>query len=334
MKAVLCEAYGPPETLVVADVPARRPGPGEVVLAVHAASVNFPDTLIIENRYQFKPPLPFAPGGEAAGVVTAVGEGVQRVAVGDRVVTLCAWGAFADELVVPERRLMPLPSGIPMDVAACLVLAYGTTHYALVDRARLQPGETLLVLGAAGGTGLSAVELGKQLGARVIAAASSAEKLELCRAQGADDTIDYRQEPLRDRLKALTGGRGVDVVYDPVGGELTEAALRGLAWGGRHLVIGFTSGDIPRPPLNLALLKGASIVGVFYGAFTEQEPARCQALMDELFGWVASGRVRPVITRHLPLEAAAQALREVADRRVRGKIVLTTAAGRAAGLPG
>lgn len=330
MKALLCKAYGKPDTLVLEDVPSPQPGTGEVVVAVHAAAVNFPDTLIIENKYQFRPPLPFAPGGEVAGTVKAVGAAVEGFAVGDPVIAICGWGGFAEEVLTSAKKLVRLKPGIAMDAAAALVITYGTTHYALKDRAQLQPGETLLVLGAAGGTGLSAVELGKQMGARVIAAASSAEKLALCRQYGADALIDYHAEDLRERLKALTGGRGVDVVYDPVGGRYTEPALRSMAWLGRYLIIGFTSGEIPGPPLNLPLLKGTSLVGVFYGRFRDEQPGRADELMDELTDWLVAGRIRPAVTRRLPLEQGAAALQEVADRRVLGKIVLTTALGRAA----
>ncbi|MEZ5664400.1 MAG: NADPH:quinone oxidoreductase family protein [Burkholderiaceae bacterium] len=333
MKAVLCKQYGPPSSLVVEDTASLQPGPGEVVVAVHAASVNFPDGLIIENKYQFKPELPFSPGGEVAGTIKAIGEGVSGWTVGERVIAVCAWGGFADEVRVAAGKLIRLPEGIAMDAASALVITYGTTHYALKLRGHLQPGETLLVLGAAGGTGLSAVELGKVMGARVIAAASSDEKLAMCRAAGADEVINYATEDLREGIKRVTGGRGVDVVYDPVGGDYTEAALRSMAWEGRFLIIGFTTGTIARPPLNLPLLKGCSLVGVFYGAFTEREPARADALMQELLGWLREGRIRPVISEHLPIESAAQAMETVGQRKVRGKIVLTTTLGRQAGLP-
>jgi NADPH2:quinone reductase len=328
MKAVLCKQYGGPETLVVEEVASPQPKAGEVVVAVHAAAVNFPDTLIIENKYQLKPPLPFSPGGEVAGTVKAVGEGVSGVAPGDRVIGICGFGGFAEEVVVPQRKIVHLAEGVAMDAAAALVITYGTTHYALKDRADLKPGETLLVLGAAGGTGLSAVEIGKLMGARVIAAASSPEKLALCRQYGADETIDYSKEDLRERLKSLTGGRGVDVAYDPVGGSYTETVLRNMAWRGRLLVIGFTSGEIPRPPLNLPLLKGCSIVGVFYGSFTEHEPQRYRELLQELMQWLAEGRIKPAVTVHRPIEEAAAVLQDVAARRVLGKVVLTTALGR------
>ncbi|WP_213957851.1 NADPH:quinone oxidoreductase family protein [Variovorax sp. dw_954] len=328
MKAARIHRHGPPESLVFEEVPSPVPGRGEVLVSVHASAVNFPDTLIIENKYQFKPPLPFSPGGEVAGTIKAVGEGVQGFAAGDRVIAVCGWGGYAEEVLTTVDKLVRLPQGIDMEAAAALVITYGTSHYALKDRAAIQPGETLLVLGAAGGTGISAIELGKLMGARVIAAASTDEKLALCRASGADETINYATEDLRERIKALTGGRGVDVVYDPVGGHYAEPALRSMAWRGRYLVIGFTAGEIPKLPLNLVLLKGCSIVGVFYGGFGMAEPARYDAFMQELVGWLADGRIRPTITARYPLERAAEALRVVADRRATGKIMLTTALGR------
>jgi NADPH2:quinone reductase len=294
---------------------------------VHASAVNFPDTLMIEDRYQIRPPLPFSPGGEVAGTVKEVGAGVTGWCAGDRVIAACRWGGFAEEVVTTPDRLVAIPDGASMEAAAALLITYGTTHYALQVRAALQPGETLLVLGAAGGTGLSAIDLGKLMGARVIAAASSEEKLALCRARGADATIDYAQQDLRERIKSLTDGRGVDVVYDPVGGDYAEPALRGMAWNGRYLVIGFTAG-IPKLALNLPLLKGCSIVGVFYGAFARAEPQRYAALREQLVGWLAEGKVSPAITERYPLERAREALRIVADRKAIGKIMLTTALGR------
>jgi NADPH:quinone reductase len=328
VKAVLCKQHGGPEMLTVEDVPSPQPKADEVVIAVHAAAVNFPDTLIIANKYQLKPALPFSPGGEVAGTIKTVGICVNDFAPGDRVLAVCGWGGFAEEVVVPHTRVVHLQNDVPMDAAAALVLTCGTTHYALQERARLHLGESLLVLGAAGGTGLSAVQIGKLMGARVIAAASSPEKLALCREYGADVTIDYAKDDLRESVKRATEGRGVDVVYDPVGGPSTELALRGMAWGGRLLVIGFASGDIPRLPLNLPLLKGCSIVGVSYGGFAEHEPARHLALLKELLQWLAEDRLRPAITSRRPLEEAAAALREIAARRAVGKIVLTTALGR------
>ena len=330
MEAVRVKHHGPPESLVLEDIDALRAEPGEVIVSVHASAVNFPDTLIIENKYQFKPALPFSPGGEVAGTVKEVGAGVTGFAPGDRVIAVCGWGGYAEEVRTVPAKLVPLPAGIDMQAAAALVITYGTSHYALKDRAAIQPGETLLVLGAAGGTGISAVELGKLMGARVIAAASTDDKLALCKAHGADETINYTTQDLRERVKALTGGRGVDVVYDPVGGAYTEPALRSMAWRGRYLVIGFTAGEIPKPALNLVLLKGCAIVGVFYGGFAVAEPERYQVFMEELVGLLASGSIRPAITARYPLEQAVQALRTVADRKATGKIMLTTALGRAA----
>jgi NADPH2:quinone reductase len=331
MKAVRIHRHGPPESMTLDEVASPVPGQGQVLVSVHASAVNFPDTLIIENKYQFKPELPFSPGGEVAGTIRSVGPGVAGFAPGDRVIAVCGWGGFAEEVLTTVDKLVRLPEGIDMEAAAALVITYGTSHYALKDRARIRPGETLLVLGAAGGTGVSAIELGKLMGARVIAAASTAEKLELCRARGADEVINYTSEDLRERIKALTGGRGVDVVYDPVGGDYAEPALRSMAWGGRYLVIGFTAGSIPRLPLNLVLLKGCSLVGVFYGGFAQAEPERYEAFMQELVGWLADGRIRPAITARYPLERAAEALRVVADRRATGKIMLSTALGRQGG---
>lgn len=329
MRAVLCKQYGPPESLVLEEVSSLSPGPNEVVVEVHASAANFPDTLAIQGKFlsQFQRPLPFSPGGEAAGTIKRVGEGVSGFAVGDRVIANSGGGGFAEELLVDAANLIPLPEGVPMVVGAALVIAYGTTIHALRDRARIKPGETLLVLGAAGGCGLAAVELGKLMGARVIAAASSADKLALCREHGADETVNYVGEDLRERVRELTDGSGVDVVYDTVGGGYTEPALRCLAWDGRLLVIGFTAGDIPRPPLNLVLLKSSSIVGVYYNHWSQREPQQYQADLHELLRWIADGRVRPSITTY-PLEEAVTALRSVADRRSVGKVVVTTALGR------
>ncbi|WP_151638118.1 MULTISPECIES: NADPH:quinone oxidoreductase family protein [Noviherbaspirillum] len=322
MKAVLCKQYGPPEALVLEDVAPLRPGPGQVLISVRATGVNFPDTLIIENRYQLKPDLPFSPGAEVAGLVQAVGVGVRAFRPGDRVIAVPGYGGYAEQTLAREEDTFALPDGIDFPDAAAFLIAYGTTHYALQERAALRPGETLLVLGAAGGTGLSAVELGKLLGARVIAAASSDEKLALCREHGADEVINYSREDLRQRLKELTGGRGVDIVYDPVGGSYSEAALRSMAWNGHFLVIGFTAGEIPKIALNLTLLKGCSIVGVWWGGFLRSEPERAAALTRELVEWFRQGKVRPYISKRYPLEQAAQALVEVAARKVTGKIVL------------
>lgn len=324
MKAVLCKAWGPPESLVVEERPTPQPGPGQVLVGVKACGVNFPDTLIVQGKYQFKPELPFSPGGEVAGTVLALGEGVQGFAVGDGVIAATTWGGYAEEVVAEAGRLIPMPDDMDFPVAAAFTLTYGTSHHALKDRAKLQPGETLLVLGAAGGVGLAAVELGKAMGARVIAAASSEEKLALCRAHGADDTIDYSREDLRERIKQLTDGRGVDVVYDPVGGDFSEPALRGMAWNGRFLVVGFAAGRIPSLPLNLPLLKGCAIVGVFWGAFTRNEPQRNAANLAELMQWIGDGRLKPHVSATYPLERAADALNDLLQRKVQGKAVLLT----------
>ena len=266
--------------------------------------------------------MPFSPGGEVAGVVKEIGEGVKGVNVGDRVIAFTGWGGFAEEVLVEATKLIPIPEKMDFATASAFVMVYGTSHYALKDRARIQPGETLLVLGAAGGVGLAAVELGKVMGAHVIAAASSEEKLAVCREHGADECINYTTEDLKERIKTLTAGKGVDVVYDPVGGNYSEAALRGLAWQGRHLVIGFAAGDIPRIPLNLSLLKGASIVGVFWGSFTARDPKRNQEHLRELVTWFLEGKITPHISATYPLDRAADALNDMLARKITGKAVL------------
>jgi len=323
MKAVLCKAFGPPESLVVEEVMSPEPGPGEAVVSVKAASVNFPDVLIIQNKYQFKPQLPFSQGSEVAGVVKAIGDGVTTVKPGDRVMAFTTYGAFAEEVKTEAKRLLPLPDGMDFTHAAAFGLTYATSDHALRDRGQLAAGETLLVLGAAGGVGLAAIEIGKALGARVIAAASTEDKLAVCREHGADDTINYATDDLRDRIKSLTDGRGADVVYDPVGGAYTEPALRSLAWRGRLLVVGFAAGDIPKIPLNLTLLKGCSIVGVFWGEFTRREPQRFAESMRQLGRWYAEGKLKPHVSQTYPLERAADALTAMANRQVKGKVVLT-----------
>ncbi len=324
MKAVLCKEYGPPESLVIEDIPSPRAGKGQVVITVKACGVNFPDTLIIEGKYQFKPAVPFSPGGEVSGIVKELGEGVTTVKVGDRVIAFTGWGGFAEEVVTDAAKLIPIPGNIDFATAASFTLVFGTAHHALKDRAHIKPGETLLVLGAAGGVGLASVELGKLIGARVIAAASSDEKLEVCKQHGADDVINYTNEDLRERIKTLTGGNGVDVIVDPLGGNYSEPALRSIAWDGRFLVIGFAAGDIPRIPLNLTLLKGCSIVGVFWGSFTEHEPRHNQENLQELLTWLAQGKLKPHISATYPLERAADALNDVLNRKVKGKVVLLT----------
>jgi NADPH2:quinone reductase len=326
MKAVLCKAYGPPESLVVENVASPVPGPGEVVVTVKAASVNFPDVLIIQNKYQVKPPLPFSPGSEIAGVVKAVGDGVTHVKPGDAVFAITTHGAFAEEVKTEARRLLPIPGGMDFRTAAAFGLTYATSDHALRDRGELKAGETLLVLGAAGGVGIAAIEIAKIVGARVIACASTGDKLAVCRAHGADDAINYATEDLRERIKELTGGKGPDVIYDPVGGPYTEPALRSIAWRGRLLVVGFAAGEIPKIPLNLTLLKGCAIVGVFWGDFTRREPQRFAEEMRQLGRWYEEGRLKPHISATFPLERAADAIALMAARQVTGKIVITTEA--------
>lgn len=322
MKAVVCKTYGPPEALVVAEVPPLTPGPGEVVVSVKAASLNFLDTLIIQGKYQVKPPVPFSPGSECAGIVKTVGEGVAGIRPGDRVMGATTYGSFAEEVKTEASRMVPIPAGMDFTIASAFVLTYGTSDHALSDRAGLKPGETLLVLGAAGGVGLAAVEIGRALGAHVIACASSEEKLAVCRRHGAETTINYATEDLRERIKALTNGRGVDVVYDAVGGQYSEPALRSLAWRGRHLVVGFAAGDIPKMPLNLTLLKGCSIVGVFFGEWVRREPQGFAESLARLGRWYQDGRLKPHVSATYPLDGVADALAAMAGRRVQGKVVL------------
>ena len=323
MKALLCKQYGLPDSLVLEDVADPVPGPGEVVVDMKAAGVNFPDVLIIQNKYQFKPALPFAPGAELAGVIAAVGPDVKAFGVGDRVIASSGHGAFAEKVKVAAGRLIPMPAGVDFDVAAAFTLTYGTSWHAVKDRAALQPGETMLVLGAAGGVGLAAIAIGKVLGARVIAAASSDEKLTVCREHGADATINYAAEEMRERIKALTDGKGPDVIYDPVGGQYTEPAFRSIAWRGRYLVVGFANGEIPRLPLNLALLKGASIMGVFWGDYVAREPAKFAGDLSSLFELVAQGKLKPHISARYPLAKGAAALDDMMNRKVIGKVIIT-----------
>jgi NADPH:quinone reductase len=322
MKAVLCTQFGPPDLLEYRDVPSPVAGPGEVVVSVKAASVNFPDVLIIDNKYQFKPALPFSPGSELAGVVKSVGNEVDSLRPGDRVMAFTIHGAFAEEVKVEARRAMPLPRDMDFETAAALLLTYGTMDHGLRDRGQLRAGETVLVLGASGGIGIASIEIAKALGARVIAAASSDEKLAVCRAHGADDVIDYSAEDFRERLKALTDGRGVDVIVDPVGGAYTEPALRSIAWRGRLLVVGFAAGEIPKIPLNLTLLKGCSIVGVFWGDFLRREPDSFAASVQQLGAWYREGRLRPHISGRYPLAQTAEAIKLMAARKVVGKLLV------------
>lgn len=322
MKAVLCKEYGPPELLVVETVPTPVPGAGEVVVSVKAAGVNFPDTLIIQNKYQFKPDLPFSPGSEFAGVVKATGEGAKRFAVGAPVIGFATFGAFSEEVKIAESALAPLPEGMPFDVAAGFTLVYCTSYHALVDRGALRAGETLLVLGAAGGVGLAAVEIGNALGARVIAAASADDKLAVCREHGAHETINYERENLRERVKAITGGKGVDVVYDPVGGPYSEPALRDMAWGGRFLVVGFAHGEIPKIPLNLPLLKNCSITGVFWGGEIARNPQAVPRVSNALAALHREGKLKPRIHARYPFTRVAEAMHLLLRRKVAGKLIL------------
>jgi NADPH:quinone reductase len=322
MKAVLCRAYGPPESLSIAEIPTPEPGPGEVLVRVRAAALNFFDTLIIENRYQTKPDLPFSPAAEFAGEIAALGEGVTGWSAGERVSGHMGWGAAREYVVIGSDRLVRVPDALSDEQAAGLAVTYGTTIHALIDRADIKPGETLVVLGAAGGTGIAAIEIGKALGATVIACASSPDKLALAKERGADHLIDYSVENLRERLKEITGGKGVDVLYDPVGGDLAEPALRSMGWGGRYLVIGFAAGEIPKIPLNLLLLKGCDIRGVFWGAFCKREPERQAQQMGQLLEWAATGVISAHVDATFPLEETAKALRLIADRKARGKIVI------------
>lgn len=323
MKALLCEALGPPESLVLRDIPDPFPGPGEVMVRVRAAALNFFDTLVIQGRYQTRPELPFSPCAEFAGEVMALGEGLSGFTIGQRVAGHCGIGAARELLSVRPEQIVPVPDGLD-DASACgLFVTYGTGFHALVDRAALQPGETLAVLGAAGGAGLAAVEIGAGLGARVIACASSAEKLALAKAHGAAETVNYTIENIREALKRLTAGQGVDVLYDAVGGDLAEPALRAMAWGGRYLVVGFAGGAIPRMPLNLLLLKGCDLRGVFWGEFVKRQPGQHQAHMRRTMEWVAMGRLKPHVHAQFPLGQAAEAFAAIADRKAIGKVVLT-----------
>ena len=322
MKAVVCKTWGPPESLVIETLPDLSPGAGEVVIDVKAAGVNFPDVLIIQNKYQFKPPLPFVPGSEYAGVVRAVGEGVTHLKEGQSVACLSGTGGFGTHALAPAKLCLPLPDSFPAVDAAAFIMIYATSHHALIDRGQLKAGETVLVLGAAGGVGTSAIQIAKAAGARVIAAASSDEKCELCRQIGADATINYSTQNLREQIKTLTEGKGPDVIYDPVGGDFAEPAFRSIGWRGRYLVVGFASGPIPSLPLNLALLKGASIVGVFWGDFSRREAQANARMMQELTDWYAQGRIKPVIDCTMPMKDLKQAYARMGSRAVRGKLVM------------
>jgi NADPH2:quinone reductase len=321
MRAILCKAPGGPESLVVEDIAAGTPGDGEVSVAVKAVGLNFFDTLIIEGKYQVKPELPFSPGGEIAGVVSKVGPDVAHLKQGDRVMGYVGHGGAREEMVSAAHRLSLIPPQLSGEIAAGLSITYGTALHALKDRAKVKPGETLAVLGAAGGVGQAAIEIGKLMGARVIGCASSGDKLDFCRALGADEVVNYNKQNLKDGLRALVK-EGVDVVFDPVGGELTELAVRALAWNGRYLVIGFAQGRIPKLPLNLVLLKSADIQGVFWGAHVEREPVRHRANMDQLLAWASQGALKPHIHRVYRFDEIAEALTAIARREVKGKAIL------------
>ena len=322
MKAVLCKAFGPAESLVVEALSSPEIKKNEVLLDVHAVGINFPDTLIIEGKYQFKPPFPFSPGGEASGVVSAVGEKVSDFKVGDRVMALTGWGSCAEQVAVPAYNVLPMPDLMDFTTAAAFSMTYGTAIHALQQRGALQAGETLLVLGAAGGVGLASIEIGKAMGARVIAAASSAEKLEVARQAGADELINYQTEDIRERLKTLTKGQGVDVIIDPVGGDLFETVFRSIAWNGRMLVIGFASGTIPALPVNLPLLKGAAVIGVFWGSFAQRQPQANVDNFQQLFTWYAQGKLKPLVSKTFALEDTGKAISTLAARKAVGKLVI------------
>jgi NADPH2:quinone reductase len=323
MKAIRCSAWGLPDSLRLEDLPDLLPGPDEVVVDVRAAGVNFPDVLTVQGTYQMRPALPFTPGNEFAGVVRAVGLGVTAFTPGQHVIGFTRTGAFAEQALAPVTALLPMPADMDFDVAAALTLTYGTAYHALADRGQVVPGETILVLGASGGVGLAAIEVGKALGARVIAAASSDEKLAVCAAHGADALINYERGDFRDAIRAATDGRGPDVIVDPVGDKYSEPALRSIAWRGRHLVIGFAAGSIPRLPWNLMLLKGASVVGVFWGDFTRKEREAHLAAMAQLAAWHREGTLRPLVSKRYALADTAQALNDMAARKVIGKVVIT-----------
>lgn len=321
MKAVLCESYGPPENLVIKETESLIPEKGEVIISVKASGLNFPDTLIIEGKYQFQPEMPFSPGGEVAGIVKEVGEGVTHLKVGDRVMAGTGWGGFAEEVRGKATNVFPLPESISFEQAASTMMTFGTSYHALVNRAELKAGETLMVLGAAGGVGTAAIQIGKALGAKVIAAASTDEKLEYCKAIGADLTINYSNEDLKTKAKELTNGRGADVIYDPIGDRFAEPALRAIAWKGRYLVVGFAAGEIPKIPLNLPLLKGCSIVGVFWGGFFRNEPEVNAKNFQTIVKWLAEGKVQAQIHKKYALEEVAAAMNELTNKKVKGKII-------------
>ena len=322
MHAWLCTDPTGVDALSWQELPTPAPAAGEVLIEIKAASLNFPDLLIVQNKYQMKPPLPFVPGSEYAGVIEAIGEGVKHLTVGQHVACLSGTGGFATHTIAPAALCMPLPAGFPFVDAAAFIMIYATSHHALIDRAQLKPGETVLVLGAAGGVGTAAIQIAKVAGARVIAAASTDDKCALCKSIGADETINYATDNLRERIKELTGGKGPDVIYDPVGGDMTELAFRSIAWRGRHLVVGFASGPTPSLPLNLPLLKGASVVGVFWGGYAKAEPKANAAMMAELASWYVQGKIKPVIDSTMPMAELKAAYAHMGSRGVKGKLVM------------
>jgi NADPH:quinone reductase len=332
MKAALCTHYGPPEEMVVRDVPSPKAGKGQAVITVKACGVNFPDVLMIQDKYQFKPALPFSPGGEVAGLVKEIGDGVTAVKVGDKVIVSTGSGGFAEEVLADASRCVPMPESLDFAVASSFFVTYGTSYHALHDRAHLKAGEWLVVLGAAGGVGLSAVELGKAMGAKVVAAASTEEKVALAKKHGADAGFVYpsgplskdQQKALSEDIKRLTDGKGADVLYDPVGGDYAEPALRAMNWEGRYLVIGFAAGDIPRVPLNLTLLKGCDIVGVFWGASIARDPKKGLDSLKQITNWIAEGKLKPHVSAKIPLARAGEAIRMLMDRKAQGKVVVVT----------
>ncbi len=322
MKAIICNQFGLPDSLTFGELPEPKPAKNQILIEVEACGVNFPDLLIIQNKYQFKPELPFSPGGEVAGKVIGLGEGVSQFQIGQSVLALSGWGGFAERVAVDVDRVFSLPPGLSAEIAATTLYTYGTSYHALKDRAQLQKGETLLVLGAAGGVGLAAVELGNLMGAKVIAAASTAEKLAICRKKGASQTINYTKEDLKTRIKELTDGKGVDVIYDPVGGDFTEAALRGMAWKGRYLIVGFANGEIPTIPMNLPLLKGCAILGVFWGQFSKLEAKQSFQNIAQLIEWIKEGKIKQHISKRYSLNEAPEALQALLDRKMVGKGVV------------
>ena len=323
MKAIICEKLGSPQDLVYREIADLIPGPNEIVISVKACAVNFPDTLIIQGKYQIKPQLPFSPGSDISGVVNSIGSEVTQFNVGDKVFGVISYGGFAEQVATTTKNIFPKPEGMPFPIAASFLYAYGTSLYALKDRAHLKAGETIAILGAAGGVGLAAVDIAHKMGATVIACASTQEKLDLCKSYGATHLVNYSQDDLKSSLKSLTNGKGVDVIYDPVGSHYTEAALRAMAWKGRYLVVGFAAGEIPKIPLNLALLKGCQIVGVFWGRFNKEEPEENLKNSLQIMNWYKKGKIKPHIHKEYKLIETPQAIQEMMDRKVKGKIIVT-----------